>query len=228
MNNNPDKYIEQSLLPKRYGICNSTLTHRLSKLKIKTLKRGRNGYLTLEQLQLMDELDAFLHDHPASKIDDFLVSLEGHRNFDKVCNPFVEPSNNVIETLIEVDWEQYACDLKRVLDETLNRLNQSLAHNQIIESERQLWLNHAVNSDRTINDLKQKMTQLEVSNSNLHSYALMQVDDKKRMQIEIDLLRNVLTSLNRNSQGENVVNFVSRQHQQKTPPYNLKPMNQSS
>ena len=228
LSNPIEQYVKQSSLPARYGICNSTLTHRINKLKIKTRKKGRNGYLTLEQLKLMDELDAFLHDHPGANIDDFLVGIEGHRNFDKVCNPFVEPSNNVIETSTEVDWKQYASDLKRVLDEAVNRLNQSLSLNQVIDSERQLWINHAVDSDHTINELKQKITQLETSNSSLHSYVLMQVDDKKRMQVEIDLLRNALALLNWNSQGENVVNFLSRQHQKKIPLYNPKTMNSSS
>ena len=221
LSNPIEQYVKQSSLPARYGICNSTLTHRINKLKIKTLKRGRNGYLTLEQLELLDELDAFLHDHPGANIDDFLVGIEGHRNFDKVCNPFVEPSNNVIETSTEVDWKQYASDLKRVLDEAVNRLNQSLSQNLIIESERQLWINHAVNSDKTINEQRQSIAELETS-------YLMQLENIKRLVIEIDQLKNVLALLNKNSQSENVVNFLSPQHQQRTPPYSPKPMNHSS
>jgi hypothetical protein len=221
LSNPIEQYVKQSSLPARYGICNSTLTHRINKLKIKTLKTGRNGYLTLDQLEVLDELDAFLHDHPGAKIDDFLVAIEGHRNFDKVCNPFVEPSNNVIETSTEVDWEQYVSALKQALDETVNLLNQSLSLNQVIENERQLWINHAVNSDKTINEQRQSIAELETS-------YLMQLENIKRLVIEIDQLKNVLALLNKNSQSENVMNFLSPQHQQKTPPYNPKTMNHSS
>jgi hypothetical protein len=228
LSNPIEQYIGQSVLPKRYGISKSTLSHRISKLNIKTFKRGRTCYLDLEQLELLDELDKFLKDNDGARIEGFLALHQSHRTFDKDCNPYSELSNNLVERSTQVDWEQYASDLKRVLDEAVNRLNQSLSQNQIIESERQLWINHAVNSDKTINELKQKITQLETSNSSLHSYASMQVDDKKRMQVEIDLLTNALALLNRNSQGENVVNFVSRQHLQKIPPYSPKPMNHSS
>jgi hypothetical protein len=221
LSNPIEQYVKQSSLPARYGICNSTLSHRISQLKIRTLKRGRNCYLTLEQLELLDELDAFLHDHPGANIDDFLVGIEGHRNFDKVCNPFVEPSKNPIETSTETNSEQYASDLKRVLDEAVNRLNQSLSLNQVIDNERQLWINHAVNSDQTINEQKRRIAELEAS-------YFMQVETIKRMQVEIDQLRNALVLLNRNTQGENVVNFLSRQPQQKIPPYNSKTMNHSS
>jgi DNA-binding Lrp family transcriptional regulator len=212
-----ERYIEQSVLPKRYGISKSTLSHRISKLNIKTLKRGRTCYLDLEQLELLDKLDKFLKDNDGARIEDFLALNQSHRTFDKDCNPYTEPSNNLVERSTQVDWEQYASALKRVLDETVNRLNQSLSQNQVIDSERQLWINHAVNSDQTINEQKQKIAELETSNSNWRDYALMQLESTKRMQIEIDQLRNALALLNRNSQGENVVNFVLRQHQQKHP-----------
>jgi DNA-binding Lrp family transcriptional regulator len=219
-----EEYIEQSVLPKRYGISKSTLSYRISKLGIKTFKRGRACYLNLEQLELLDKLDKFCQSNDGARIEKFLDSLEPLEDLYKVCNPYGEETENVIERSNERD----ATVLKGLIEECLSLLNQSLSQNQAIDSERQLWINHAVNSDKTINELKQKITQLETSNSNLHSYALMQVDDKKRMQVEIDQLRNALALLNRNSQGENVVNFVSRQHQQKIPLYNPKTMNHSS
>ncbi len=228
LSNPIEQYVKQSSLPARYGICNSTLSHRISKLKIRTLKRGRNHYLTLEQLELMDDLDAYLHDQTGANIDNFLVSIEGHRNFDKVCNPFGEPLNNPIETSTEINWEQYANSLKRVLDETVDLVNQAASQNQAIDSERILWMNNAVNSDRTIKEQQQKIAGLETSNSNWRGYALMLVEDKKRLEIEIDQLKNFLASLNKNNQSENVVNFLSRQHQQKILPYSPKTPNHSS
>jgi hypothetical protein len=215
--NEVEEYIEQSVLPQRYGISKSTLSYRISKLGIKTFKRGRACYLNLEQLELLDKLDKFCQSNDGARIEKFLDSLEPLEDLYKGCNPYGEEADNVIERSNERD----ATVLKGLIEECLSLLNQSLSQNQAIDSERQLWINHAVNSDQTINEQKQRIAELEAS-------YFMQVETIKRMQSEIDQLRNALALLNRNSQGENVVNFLSRQHQQKIPPYNSKTMNHSS
>jgi DNA-binding Lrp family transcriptional regulator len=215
--NEVEEYIEQSVLPQRYGISKSTLSYRISKLGIKTFKRGRACYLNLEQLELLDKLDKFCQSNDGARIENFLDSLEPREDLYKVCNPYGEEAENVIERSNERD----ATVLKGLIEECLSLLNQSLSQNQVIDSERQLWINHAVNSDQTFNEQKQRIAELEAS-------YFMQVETIKRMQSEIDQLRNALALLNRNSQGENVVNFLSRQHQQKIPPYNSKTMNHSS
>jgi DNA-binding Lrp family transcriptional regulator len=215
--NEVEEYIEQSVLPKRYGISKSTLSYRISKLGIKSFKRGRTCYLNSKQVELLDKLDKFCQTNDGARIEKFFDSLEPLADLDKVCNPYAEQAENVIERSNEMD----ASVLKGLIEECLSLLNQSLSQNQIIESERQLWINHAVNSDQTINEQKQRIAELETS-------YLMQVENTNRMLSEIDQLRNALALLNRNSQGEKVVNFVSRQHQQKIPPYNPKTMNSSS
>ncbi|MBD1804091.1 hypothetical protein H6F98_01195 [Microcoleus sp. FACHB-SPT15] len=212
-----EEYIEQSVLPARYGISKSTLSYRISKLKIKTYKRGRTCYLTSGQVELLDKLDKFCQSNDGAKIDKFLDSLESQEYLDKVCNPYGEESEDTLERSNGIDESIW----KGVIDEVMNLLNQSLSQSQIIDSERQLWINHAVNSDQTINEQKKRIAELETS-------YLMQVENTNRMQSEIDQLKNALALLNRNSQSENVVNFLSRQHQQKIPPYNPKPMNHSS
>jgi hypothetical protein len=222
--NEVEEYIEQSVLPKRYGISKSTLSYRISKLGIKTFKRGRTSYLTSKQVELLDKLDKFYQTNNGARIEKFIDSLEPLADLDKVCNPYAEQAENVIERSNEMD----ASVLKGLLEECLSLLNQSISLNKFIDSERELWINHAVNLDKTINEQKQIIAELETSNSNWRDYALMQLENTKRMQIEIDQLKNALALLNRNSQGENVVNFVSRQHLQKIPPYNTKTINHSS
>jgi DNA-binding Lrp family transcriptional regulator len=212
-----EEYIKQSILPKRYGISKSTLSYRISKLGIKSYKRGRTCYLNSGQVELLDRLDKFSQSNDGARIDKFLESLEPLEDLDKVCNPYGEEAENVIERSNERD----ASLLKGLIEECLSLLNQSISQNQVIDGERQLWINHAVNSDQTINEQKQRIAELEAS-------YFMQLENTKRMQSEIDLLRNALALLNRNSQSENVVNFLSRQHQQKIPLYNPKPMNHSS
>lgn len=212
-----EEYIEQSVLPARYGISKSTLSYRISKLKIKTYKRGRTCYLTSAQVEILDKLDKFCQSNDGARIEKFLASLESLEDLDKVCNPYGEEAEDVLERSNGIDVSVW----KGVLDEVVNLLNQSVSQNQIIDSERQLWINHAVNSDQAINEQKQRIAELEIS-------YLMLVENTKRMQSEINLLKNALALLNRNSQSENVVNFLSRQHQQKIPPYNPKTINHSS
>ena len=211
--NEVEEYIEQSVLPQRYGLSKSTLSYRISKLGIKSYKRGRTSYLTSKQVELLDKLDKFCQTNNGARIDKFLDSLEPLADLDKVCNPYAEQAENVIERSNEMD----ASVLKGLLEECLSLLNQSISQNQVIDSERELWINHAVNSDKTINEQNQMIAELEAS-------YFMQLENTKSMLIEIDQLRNALALVNRNSQGENVVNFVSRQHQQKIPPYSPKPM----
>jgi hypothetical protein len=151
--NEVEKYIEQSLLPQRYGISKSTLSYRISKLGIKTFKRGRACYLNLEQLELLDKLDKFCQSNDGARIENFLDSLEPREDLYKVCNPYGEEAENVIERSNERD----ATVLKGLIEECLSLLNQSLSQNQVIDSERQLWINHAVNSDQTINEQKQRL-----------------------------------------------------------------------
>jgi len=160
-----EEYIEQSVLPKRYGISKSTLSYRISKLGIKTFKRGRTCYLNSKQVELLDKLDKFCQTNDGARIEKFLDSLEPLEDFDNVCNPYGKEVENVIERSNEMG----ASVLKGLIEECLSLLNQSLSLNQIIDSERQLWINHAVNSDQTINELKEKIAQLEASHSSLHS-----------------------------------------------------------
>jgi hypothetical protein len=100
-----EQFIEQSKLPARYGISKSTLSHRISKLGLKTYKQGRCCYLTSSQLQLLDELNYFLFDSPGSTIDDFLKSSNVQRRV-----------------------EQYQQNHQTIVDTPLNNLENGIEH----------------------------------------------------------------------------------------------------
>jgi hypothetical protein len=60
-------------LLERYGIAQSTLSHRIKQLRLKTKRRGRNVYLSLHQLTQLDDLHRFLQEHPRNTIKEFLT-----------------------------------------------------------------------------------------------------------------------------------------------------------
>jgi len=60
--------VEFNQLPERYGITQGTLSHRIKRLALKTVKRGRKTYLTVTQLARLDELAQFLRENPNSDI----------------------------------------------------------------------------------------------------------------------------------------------------------------
>ncbi|MBW4548728.1 MAG: hypothetical protein KME25_30630 [Symplocastrum torsivum CPER-KK1] len=60
-------------LLERYGIAQSTLSHRIKQLRLKTKRSGRNVYLSLHQLAQLDDLHRFLQEHPRNTIREFLT-----------------------------------------------------------------------------------------------------------------------------------------------------------
>jgi hypothetical protein len=60
-------------LLERYGIAQSTLSHRIKQLRLKTKRHGRNVYLSLHQLAQLDDLHRFLQEHPRNTIREFLT-----------------------------------------------------------------------------------------------------------------------------------------------------------
>jgi hypothetical protein len=100
-----EQFIEQSKLPARYGISKSTLSHRISKLGLKTHKEGRCCYLTSSRLQLLDQLNHFLVNYPGSTIDDFKKS-----------------------SIVQMCVEQYEQSHQPIVDTPLNNLENGIKH----------------------------------------------------------------------------------------------------
>jgi hypothetical protein len=214
------RFIKQSGLSKRYGISKATLTHRITKLGLKTIKRGRDCYLIPQQLELLDELDGFLHDNPGGRIDDFVNPHQSYQTLDEAYEGIREPLNHTVEHLIEIE----ADTLKRQLDEALVR-------NIQLQYERDLWVTHAQNAAYEIEALKKQATDLQLVNSSLSTYATNQNIDKQRAEIERDQakanqlmwqqyaeemkrqLMNIASKEKDKSQPDNVVQFSNRQHQ---------------
>lgn len=61
-----------SELQKRYEIKQSALSYRVKALGLKTQRRGRNTFFSVNQLSLLDKLDKFLKESPGETIDRFL------------------------------------------------------------------------------------------------------------------------------------------------------------
>ncbi len=66
-------------LLERYDVSQSNLSHRIKKLRLKTQKRGRNTYITVNQMHILDKLHKFLQENPSSTIDAFMASH--HQSF---------------------------------------------------------------------------------------------------------------------------------------------------
>jgi hypothetical protein len=64
--------VEFNQLPQRYGVTQGTLSHRIKRLGLKTVKRGRKTYLTVTQLAKLDELAQFFKENPNNDINEFL------------------------------------------------------------------------------------------------------------------------------------------------------------
>lgn len=74
-------------LLERYSIKQSALSYRVKALKLKTQRRGRNTFLSINQLALLDDLHAFLKENPTQTIEGFLDS-----------------TNTTDSSLISQDW----------------------------------------------------------------------------------------------------------------------------
>lgn len=85
-NKKPDLYIPQHFeciqepkvkfkdVQNLFNIKQPTLSYRIKALGLITVRKGRNTYLTYEQIALLDKLNTYLKDNPTNTIDDFLHS----------------------------------------------------------------------------------------------------------------------------------------------------------
>lgn len=231
-NGSTKPFIKQSGLSKRYGISKATLTHRITKLGLKTIKRGRDCYLSPQQLELLDELDGFLHGNPGGKIDDFVNPHQSCRMLDEPYEGVQEPLDHTLEHLIEVEPDS----LKTQLDEALLRVSQ-------LEDENNMWKTHALNEARKIEALERQNTGLQLVNSSLSTYATNQNLEKQRAESEREQLKanllachqyaeglkteltNIAARERSKNQAGNVVRFSNRQYQNIVPPYPSKLIN---
>ncbi len=65
-------YISFSDAQKRYEIKQSALSYRIKSLGLKTKRQGRNTFLSLKHISLLDDLNKFLKENPTKTIDEFL------------------------------------------------------------------------------------------------------------------------------------------------------------
>lgn len=65
-------YISFSDAQKRYEIKQAALSYRIKALRLKTKRKGRNTFLTVKHISLLDDLDKYLKENPGKTIDEFL------------------------------------------------------------------------------------------------------------------------------------------------------------
>jgi len=217
-------YIRQSVLPKRYGICKSSLSDRISKLGLKTLRRGGKCYLLPEQLEVLDELDEFLKNDSSASIEDFLIihHYQPDRTSEERYIRADELPNQLTEHLPDT--------LKTQLDEALLSINQ-------LEAENNMWKTHALNEAQKIEALERQNTGLQLVNFSLSTYATNQNIEKQRAEFEREQLKanllvwqqyaeemkreltNIATRERSKGQTGNVVQCSNRQYQNTVLPY---------
>jgi DNA repair exonuclease SbcCD ATPase subunit len=207
--------IEQSKLHTRYGISKSTLSHRISKLGLKTYKEGRCCYLTNSQLELLDELHSFLLDSPGSKIDDFLKSSNVPRYSSNVPR-YVEQHKESHLTLVDTPLKRLEYGLeesnnnneaqKSVLPmaEISQQSFDGVSNNSIERSmdahtqqELQQLRNDLQNANKRINELEGEKELLSNTINPYKNYSnkLSEENEKMKSQlIQLSMTNSYLTS----------------------------------
>jgi hypothetical protein len=202
-----EQFIEQSKLPARYRISKSTLSHRISKLGLKTYKQGRCCYLTSSQLQVLDELNYFLLDSPGSTIDDFLKSsnVQSHvEQYEQSHQPIVDTPLNNFENGIEqsnnnVNALKSVISVNQVFQPSVNGVSNNLIERSmdIQNQEIQRLISELYNANNLINQLEEKNQYLlSVTPSWInHSNKLSQENEQLKSQlIQASAANSYLTS----------------------------------
>lgn len=186
--------INYSDLLNRYGISQSTLSHRIKQLQLKTRRVGRNTYLTLNQLAQLDELDKFLKENPRSTIKEYLIYS---------TNSYRPTFNGGLDSATESELIDKSADDSISIHPSMTGKNQALdnATQQILNEYRQL-LEHQRNTieeqqrliseqRRTLNDYSRIIDTLKLEQEEI----LTEVEEQAEA---IEEMKNAIAGLKHN------------------------------
>ncbi len=154
--------VEFNQLPQRYGVTQGTLSHRIKRLGLKTVKRGRKTYLTVNQLAKLDELDQFFKENPNNDINEFL-----RKSGESINQSFIN-EESVNYQIIE------ASSLNKTLDNSSMINNQSItkADFQLFQDEFAEFLEeHLETINKQLGDINENVINIK-ENTDYHSQLL--------------------------------------------------------
>jgi chromosome segregation ATPase len=170
-------HISFSDVQKRYSMRQSTLSNRIKSLGLQTKRQGRNTYLTLKQLSLLDDLNKFLQENPSKTIDEFLslqnVELQSIQDNLTKQNPLKinESSTNLPDVDVsrlnncstdESRINQNLPQIKKQITHILKRFSRIEGNEDFVtESIINLIANEQINEkDREIAELNEELNEL--------------------------------------------------------------------
>ncbi|HEY9296012.1 MAG TPA: hypothetical protein VIQ31_06500 [Phormidium sp.] len=125
-------YISFSDAQKRYDIKHPALSYRIKALGLQTKRKGRNTYLTLKQIALLDNLNNFLVDNPNKTIDGFL-SLQKEdeqlKNYDlTISNAF--KSDELLTSISDTDMSltSHCVSDESLTSQTIPQIKSQITH----------------------------------------------------------------------------------------------------
>jgi hypothetical protein len=135
--------VEFNQLPQRYGVSQGTLSHRIKRLGLRTVKRGRKTYLTVNQLAKLDELAQFFKENPNNDINEFLRRSgesmnQSFDNEESIDCQIIEASslnkrlnnNSMINksSITKADFQVFQDEFAEFIEERFDRINEQLGN----------------------------------------------------------------------------------------------------
>lgn len=151
-------YISFSDAQKRYEIKASALSYRVKALGLKTKRKGRNTFLTLTNISLLDDLDKFLEENPNKTIDEFL-SLEKNYYLKSPTEDTLIPQCFTENPLVSQNLPEIQNQIDHILKEVSPIKDTADATDQSVRNDANQEQNTA--KDREIAELKEEINKLK-------------------------------------------------------------------
>jgi vacuolar-type H+-ATPase subunit I/STV1 len=151
-------YISFSDAQKRYEIKASALSYRVKALGLKTKRKGRNTFLTLTNISLLDDLDKFLEENPNKTIDEF-SSLQKNYYLKSPTEDTLNPQCFTENPLVSQNLPEIQNQINHIFKEFSQLENTPGATEQSVRKDADREQNTA--KDREIANLKEEIIKLK-------------------------------------------------------------------
>jgi hypothetical protein len=203
-------YISFGDAQKRYDIKHPALSYRIKALGLQTKRKGRNTYLTIKQISLLDDLNRFLSDNPNKSINQFMSLQKDNLQFKPdnvtISNASVADELNTFDSDTDETLTRHCDTDPSLTSPNIPQIKSQITH--ILKAISRIegcedFVSQALTNltsqeqirakDKEIAELKKEINKLTVefekSNSlikNLHEAVVKGVDNIDFLRVELD------------------------------------------